>query len=195
MLVRTLQTIALLTVASVIALVIYCGSIGIRSVDDFHDYRAMQSVDDPIVVALAEETLTAGATTQEMLAIASPQWSESYGRCVVYGFTPERSYDHQTIVTVDGRVASARVGSCTWQWSFFDNTPIGVAEAVGHVRGLRDTMERMPEYAHYMQPLLDEQLDILGVHVNVTNEEAVLSVATEPGLQDFTNGKSILPAR
>ena len=195
MLVRTLQTIALLTVTSVIALAIYCGSNGIRSVDDFHNYRAMRSVRDPIVVALADGTLPAGATTQQMLAIASPQWSQNYGRCVVYGFTPERSYDHQSIVTVDGRVASAHVGSCTWQWSFYDNIPDDVAEAVGHVRGLRDTMERMPEYAHYMQPLLDEQLRILGVQVNSVNKKAEPSVATEPGLQDFTNGHSALPAR
>ncbi|MEZ6133801.1 MAG: hypothetical protein R3C53_02715 [Pirellulaceae bacterium] len=195
MLVRTLQTIALLATATVVAVAIYCGANGIRSVDDFHNYRVMRSVDDPIVIALADGTLPAGATTQEMLAIASPQWSENYGRCVIYGFTSERSYDHQTIVTIDGRVASAHVGSCTWRWSFYDNTPDDIAEAVGHVRVLRATMERMPKYAHDMQPLLDEQLDFLGVQVSSVKEEAEPSVATEPGLQGFTNGQSTLPPR
>ena len=195
MLVRSLQTIALLAIGITIALAIYCGANGIRSFDDFQNYRTMRSVGDPIVVALADGTLPAGATTQEMLAVASPQWSENYGRYVIYGFTPERSYDHQTIVTIDDRVASAHVGSCTWRWSFYDNIPDDVAEAVGQVRGLRSTMERMPEYAHYMQPLLDDQLEILGVQVNAANKKAEPSVAAEPGLQGFTNGQSTLPAR
>ena len=189
--VRTLQTITLLVITAVVAVAFYCGTSGIRSLDDFRNYRAMRSVSDPIVIALADGILPADATTQDMLAIASPQWSENYGRCVIYGFTSERSYDQHTIVTIDGRLASAHVGSCTWQWSFYNNIPDDVAEAVARVRDLRATMERVPEYAQYMQPLLDEQLDLLDVQVNSADKEAEPSGVTHLGERGVRNGRSI----
>ncbi|MCS7468013.1 hypothetical protein NZK35_15270 [Stieleria sp. ICT_E10.1] len=134
---------------------------GICSFDDFRNFRLMRSVSDPIVVAFADGQLGLGSTTQRMLCIDSPTWTENYGRCTIYGFAPKRGYDHRTVVAVDDRVVSARVGSCTWGWTFFDETPTDVADSVGVVRGLRDAIERMPEYAAILQPLLDDQLSSL----------------------------------
>ncbi|WP_345681673.1 hypothetical protein [Novipirellula caenicola] len=123
----------------------------------------MRSVPEPIVVALANGTLEAGSTTRQMMSIDTPSWTEDFGRCKIHGFAPEGSYDYRTIVTVDNRMVSADVGSCTWRWSFFDEIPDDIARSVGSVRGLRDAIERMPEHADKLQPLLDEQLSSLGI--------------------------------
>lgn len=96
------------------------------------------------MAALADGTLTLGSTRQQMLAIATPIWTEDYGRYKIYGFRPKPGYEGQAIVTVDDRLVSASVGSCTWSWSFFDETPQDVSEAVGAIRGLREVIERMP---------------------------------------------------
>ena len=172
MIVNAIKIFAFFSVAACVAIAIYCGANGIRSMEDFRNYRVMRSVADPVVVALADGSLVVGSTTQQLLAVETPNWTEDYGRCKIHGFTPERSYDHQTVVTVDGRIVSAHVGSCTWRWSFFDEIPDDVAKSVGSVRGLRDAIERMPEHAPIIQPLLDEQLAILGVQSVASTEEA-----------------------
>jgi hypothetical protein len=180
-LVHAIKTVAIMSVAACVAFAIYCGVNGIRSMDDFRNYRTMRSIPDPIVVALADGTLGLGSTTQQMLAIDSPSWTEDYGRCKIYGFTPERSYDHQTIVTVDNRIVSARVGSCTWRWSFFDETPDEIAESVAYARGLHNTIEQMPKYAAILQPLLDERLASLGVATDNKAEPSIGIGARLPG--------------
>lgn len=172
MIVRAITTVAFLSIAACIVLAICCGANGIRSMDDFRNFRAMQSVSDPVVVALADGSLMVGSTTQQMLAIDTPCWTKSYGRCEIHGFTPERSSGHQTVVTVDGRVVSAHVGSCTWRWSFFDEIPDDVAESVGSIRGLRDTIERIPEHTALLQPLLDDQLALLGMQLAEADAKA-----------------------
>ncbi|MCC9644345.1 hypothetical protein LOC71_18870 [Rhodopirellula sp. JC740] len=163
MIVHAIKIVAYLSVVACIGLAVYCGANGIRSVEDIHNFRVMRSVPDPVVVALADGSLAVGSTTKELLAVDTPAWTEDYGRCKIHGFTPERSYDRQTIVTVDGRIVSAHVGSCTWSWTFFDEMPEDVAEAVGSVRGLRYAIDLVPEHAAILQPLLDEQLASLGV--------------------------------
>ena len=172
MIVHLSKIVAFASVVACVALAIYCGANGIRSVQDFRNYRVMRSVSEPVVMALADGTLAVGSTTKQMLAVDTPFWTEDYGRCKIHGFAPERSYDDRTIVTVDDRIVSAHVGSCTWRWSFFDDMPDDVAESVGSVRGLRDTIERMPEHAAILQPLLDEQLGLLGVHPVASAQKA-----------------------
>jgi hypothetical protein len=164
MFVYAIKTVAIMSIAACVAIAVYCGVNGIRSLDDFRNFRVMRSVPDPIVVALADGTVNVASTTQQILSIDTPSWTEDFGRCRIYGFAPERSYDYRTIVTVDNRVVSAHVGSCTWRWSFFDEVPDDIAESVGSVRALRDSIERMPEHADILRPLLDEQLVSLGVY-------------------------------
>lgn len=167
---RTLTSIALLALGTLLASTIYLAAKGIRSIEDYRDYRAMRLVNDPVVLALADGTLPAGATTQEMLAIATPEWSEVYGRCTVYGFEREGSYAYQTIVTVDDRLVAAHVGSCTWGWSFYDDTPSEIRGALASVQHLRKAIQEMPEHAHLLQPTLDESLGILGMPRSPVNE-------------------------
>ncbi len=172
MFVHAIKTVAIMSVVACVAFVVYSGANGIRSVDDFRNFRVMRSVPDPIVVALADGTLSVGSTTQQMMSIDTPSWTEDYGRCKMHGFAHERSYDHRTIVTVDNRMVSVHVGSCTWRWSFFDEMPDDIAESVGSVRGLRDAIERMPEHAAMLRPLLDEQLSSLGVEQTAAGGKA-----------------------
>lgn len=181
-----IKIVALFSVLACAAFAMYCNANGIRSVEDFRNYRVMRSVPDPIVMALADESLTLGSTTQQMLAVDTPSWTEDYGRCKIHGFKPERSYDHQTIVTVDDLIVSAHVGSCTWRWSFFDEMPDKIAESVGSVRGLRDAIERMPEHAAILQPLLDKPLATLGVQPEARPEKAEPSDAPKDGRRVLT---------
>ena len=172
MIVHAIKIVAFVSVAACVALAVFCGANGIQSVDDFRNYRVMRSVPDPVVVALADRSLAVGSTTKQLLAVDTPSWTEDYGRCKIHGFTPKRSYDYQIIVTVDDRLVSARVGSCTWRWTFFDELPDKVAESVGAIRGLRDAIERMPEHAAILQPLLDTQLASLGAKLAESVSEA-----------------------
>ncbi|WP_461508659.1 hypothetical protein [Rhodopirellula baltica] len=132
----------------------------------------MRSVSSPVVVALADGSLAVGSTRRQLLAFDTPSWTEDYGRCKIDGFTPERDYDRQTVVTVDDRVVSAHVGSCTWQWSFFDEMPEDVAESVGSVRGLRYAIELVPEHAGILQPILDAELASLDVRPAASAQES-----------------------
>ena len=167
-----IKTIAVAAIATCVAIGVHCRVNGIRSFDDYRNFRAMRSVSDPIVVALADQSITAGSTISELLAIDTPTWTEDFGRCVVYGFTPKRSFDYQTVEAVDGHVVSARVGSCTWRWTFFDNTPDGISSSVASVRSLRKTIDQMPAYATIIQPLLDAELVSLGAAPTKPRTEA-----------------------
>ncbi|HBE62439.1 MAG TPA: hypothetical protein DDX19_06785 [Rhodopirellula baltica] len=172
MIVNAIRIIASFSVATCVAITIYCCANGIRSIDDFRNYRVMRSVSSPVVEALADGLLAVGSTRQQLLEIDTPSWTEDYGRCKIHGFTPERDYDRQTVVTVDDRVVSAHVGSCTWQWSFFDEMPEDVAESVGSVRGLRYAIELVPEHAGILQPILDAELKSLGVQSAASAQES-----------------------
>jgi hypothetical protein len=184
MMVQAIKFIAIALVLFGIGIVVYCSANGIGSIHDYRDFRAMRSVREPIVDALADGTLTLGSTRQQMLAIATPIWTEDYGRYKIHGYKPRPSYDRQTIVTVDDRLVSASVGSCTWSWSFFDETPQDVSETVGAVRGLREVIERMPQYAAILKPKLDEHLRTLGM-TKGDKESAELIRAPESELQGF----------
>ncbi|MEM6471713.1 MAG: hypothetical protein AAF802_19285 [Planctomycetota bacterium] len=171
MIVRAIKFVAFVGVVACAGFAVYCYANGIRSVREFRDYRMMRSVPDPVVVALANEKLTVGSTTKQLLAVDTPARTDDYGRCKIHSFKPERSYDHQTIVTVDGRIVSAHVGSCTWQWTFFNEMPDDVAESARFVQGLRHAIDLVPEHAAKLQPLLDEQLASLGVDKVATKKK------------------------
>lgn len=158
-----IKSVAIVCVAASVAAVGYCVKNHIRSTHDWRNFRAMRSQSAPIVVALADGSLTAGASTSQMFAIEAPVRAEDYGRCVIYGFAPDRSYDRRTVVTVDGFVVAAHAGSCTWHWTFFDHMPSDIADSVSSVNSLRSTIDRMPTYKHLLQPMLDAELAKLAV--------------------------------
>lgn len=67
------KSVAMLCVAASLLAVSYCWKNGIRSGDDWRNFRAMRSQNAPIVVALAGGFLTAGSSAREMLAIRQPR--------------------------------------------------------------------------------------------------------------------------
>jgi len=159
------KTAAVLAAAACLALVWFCAENRIHSISDFRNFRIMRSSNAPVVMALADGKLMAGSTTQQMLAIERPVWTHDYGRCKIYGFAPEQSYDHQTVIAVDGYLVSASVGSCTWRWSFFNHMPDEVADSVGHVRALRDLIDQMPQHATHLRPQLNKHYATLGIQI------------------------------
>jgi hypothetical protein len=166
MITTVIKSVAVLATLACVAFVWFCAQNRIHSVSDFRNFRIMRSINDPIVMALADGKLIAGSTTQQMLATENPVWTHDYGRCKIFGFVPERSYDHQTVMAVDGHLVSASVGSCTWRWSFFNQVPEEVADSVGHVRALRELIEQMPHIASHLRPQLDKHYAVLGIQVS-----------------------------
>lgn len=158
-----IKSVAISCVAAGLLAVFYCWTHGIRSADDWRNFRAMRSYNAPIVVALASGSLSAGSSTGQMLAVDTPAWAETYGRCVFYGFAPEGSYDRVTVATLDGVVVSAHAGSCTWHWTFFDQMPTEISRSVNSINSLRTTIDRLPAYRHLLQPLLEAELTKLAV--------------------------------
>lgn len=153
----TIKSVAVACLLAGVAVGYYCFKHNIRSLDDYRNFRSMRSDPSPIVAALADGTLTAGSTTAEMLAVARPAWTEDYGRYEVYGFA-YGGYENRTVAVLDGRLVAAGAGSCTWHWTFFDDTPSHIADAVGSVRGLRSVIDRMPQHKPSLQPMLDAEL-------------------------------------
>lgn len=171
LIVPLLTTAAFIGITTCVSVGIFCRANNIHSADDFRNYREMRSVTNPVVVAFADGLLTVGSTKQELLSLDTPYWTDSYGRCEIYGFMPKRSYDYQTVVTVNSRVVSAHIGSCTWRWTFCDEMPVEVADAVASVISLRAMIERMPDDKDVLQPMLDEKLAFLEMPLAETGRE------------------------
>ena len=190
MLKPALITVAVLSVAAFGAAVIFCSANGVALIGDLRNFRMMRAVDAPVVVALANGSLVEGSTVSQLLSTQQPEWTEEYGCFVTYGFTPVGSYDHYLVSAVDGRLVDAQVGSCTWRWTFFRNVPDDVAAAVGAVDGLRQSIDRMPERATVLQPLLDAELAKLTVASGATAVGATASPMAEPLAGAVSDGTS-----
>jgi hypothetical protein len=152
---RIVSIIVLFAIIAIGAITIFCAANGIWSRDDFYRYRMMRSTNEPIIDALADGTLHVGSTTREMLAIDSPDVVRDYGRCIRYSFAPANSYDYRTVTTLDGHIVAASVGSCTWYWDFFDELPEEFAQAIQIVRTLPQLVERNPQIAEHLTPMLE----------------------------------------
>lgn len=139
----------------------YCWRNGIHNVRDLENFRMMRSWEHPILHALQEHSIVVGTSLDVVRDIESPQWTEDFGRCQIFHYTPEGSYDRLVVVSVDNHVVSASAGSCTWHWTFFDNVPEDVRSAVGKVQGLRQTIELSPQFENILRPQLEQQMAIL----------------------------------
>lgn len=144
----------------------FCWFRGIRSVDDLRNYASMASLDDPVVMALARGEIVPGSPVEELLAIRQPSVTENYGRLVVHQYLPDLSYDYLQVQVLDGRVAAAYAGSCTWHWDFFDEVPANVSEAVANIRLVQTTIEQFPEKSGPLRKALHSNYAILGIPVD-----------------------------
>jgi hypothetical protein len=59
------------------------------------------------------------------------------------------------VTTLDGHIVAASVGSCTWYWDFFDELPEEFAQAIQIVRTLPQLVERNPQIAEHLTPMLE----------------------------------------
>jgi len=85
--------------------------------------------------------------------IEPPVWTDTYGPYSVYGFD-ERGYSWRTIVTHNDLAISATVGSCTWDWMFFENIPVSDLTRISHVRFLRQYLTKHPKLEYKLSLLI-----------------------------------------
>ncbi len=116
----------------------------------------------PFVESLADGKVFAGMLERDLLSLHTPEWTEMYGSYTTFGFMPQ-GYDYVTISTVNGRVTSARAGSCTWCWTFFEKTPNDVLESVHAIKSLRRAIGRSPSCESVLRPILWAQCVKLGI--------------------------------
>lgn len=144
----------------------FCWFRGIRSVEALRNYASMASLDDPVVVALANGEILPGSPIEDLLAIRQPTTTKNYGRLVVHQYSPDFSYDYLQVQVLDGRVAAAYVGSCTWHWDFFDEVPADVSAAAANIRSAQAMIERFPEKSGRIRKALHSNYMILGIPVD-----------------------------
>ena len=164
---RLLVITALTSVVVFATFMTFCATHDIHGPTDFRNYRIMRSSTHPVVIALADGSLVEGSRESALFAIATPVWTDDYGRYQIHGFAPKQSYDSITVQAIDGRLVAAGTGSCTWGWSFFYNVADDIALAASALDTLRDTIERRPEDAAMLKPCFDDVEFTLGIKSNL----------------------------
>lgn len=160
-----LKLVAALLGIAVVAILAWCNARGVWSLDEYRNYSAMSESDLPIVQSFRSGELRQGSTTAELLAVAQPEWTKHYGRVVHYYYTPRMCFEGMQIVAVDGRLAAARCGSCTWQWEFFQAVPEHLGLAVANVDYFQSLQERHPNLTAGLEPQLIEACNTLQMPV------------------------------
>jgi hypothetical protein len=151
----------------------FCWFRGIRSIEDLWSYASMASLDDPVVMALARGEILPGSPIEDLLAIRQPAATRNYGRLVVHQYMPDLSFGDLQVQVVDGRVAAARAGGCTWDWDFFDEVPQDIRHAYGRVLLLQSTIRYTEEDPSELEKELLAWSAQLGMPAEVKNVEDV----------------------
>jgi hypothetical protein len=151
----------------------FCWFRGIRSVEALRSYASMASLDDPVVVALANGEILPGSPIEDLLAIRQPTTSKEYGRLVVHQYMPDLSFGYLQVQVVDGRIAAARAGGCTWDWDFFDEVPQDVRHAYGRVLLLQSMIRYTEEDTSELEQQLQTWSAQLGMPADGRNVEEV----------------------
>jgi hypothetical protein len=120
-------------------------------------YEIVSHSDDALIHALFTGEIHIGSPIQSVTLKYPTQWTESYGPYTVCEFDESR-YSWRTLVAYDGRIVRASVGSCTWDWTFFDNLPSADATTISRVQHLRKYIASHPENAEKIRSLIQEQL-------------------------------------
>jgi hypothetical protein len=92
--------------------------------------------------------------------LKEPIWVESYGRYQVYGFE-ECGFSWNNLIADNQKIVMANVGSCTWDWTFFDKTPTNDFAKIEAVRALREHMAKFPQAEPNLKPKIQELLAAL----------------------------------
>lgn len=120
-------------------------------------YEIVSQSDDALIQALFTGEIHSGSPMQAVTIKYPPLWTKTYGPYCVYGFE-EPGYSWRTLVAYNGRVVRATVGSCTWDWTFFDSLPSADSTTISHVQYLRKAITNHPENAETIRKLIQEQL-------------------------------------
>lgn len=149
---HAILTIVLLIIVTLITVpIFFCASKGIWSRSDLDRYLAMRSSASPVMIALDSGRLRPGSSVEELLEIEPAVGQEEYGKCVIYHYTPQGSYDGMTVVTWNQKLTTASARSCTWHWDFFDTTPAWIREKVSSIKQSRKSRHLMPKYKKHFE--------------------------------------------
>jgi hypothetical protein len=112
---------------------------------------------DELTRQLFIEQIKHGTSIDSVVPLFSPVKIDSYGPYSVYQFD-ERGYSWRTLTTYDDKVVQASVGSCTWNWEFFDFIPADDAIKIGRIRVAREYVYDYPEEHARLAPLIQDLL-------------------------------------
>ena len=123
-------------------------------------HKIVSHSDDPLIHALFAGDIQPGALIQAVTSKLPPLRTETFGSYSIDDFD-EPGYSWRTLVTYDDRVVRATVGSCTWDWTFFDNLPSEALTTISRLRYLRKYLKNHPESEEMISRLIQEQLSKL----------------------------------
>jgi hypothetical protein len=93
---------------------------GIWTTRDYAIYQAMGYECHPVWKDLYWGKIRKGESLDSVLEAHPPVKIEHFGDFVALQYHPDRSFTGIEIIAKEGRVLSARAGSCTWACKFFD---------------------------------------------------------------------------
>jgi hypothetical protein len=96
-----------------------CAFLRITRPPDLEAYFGMASECDPVWKQFALRRFGAGDLADELFRRFPPTLRREFGRYGVYSYG--FGFTGLSVVTRDGKLLSARAGSCDWQFTFFSN--------------------------------------------------------------------------
>jgi len=97
-----------------------CWYFGIHSGRDFKAYVGMALECHPVWRDLALHRIYEGQPVDDVIKQTNPVLVVRHGRFVELGYQEPLSYTGVQIVAMEGTLARACAGSCTWDYTFFD---------------------------------------------------------------------------
>lgn len=102
-------------------LAVYCSSPDPVSAKRARDgYQYVSSSHDALVVELFRGEISVGTHVDKIVSRIAPHKIDYMGRYAIYEFS-DSNYEWKSLIARDDRVVCASVGSCTFDWTFFDS--------------------------------------------------------------------------
>ena len=98
-----------------------CWYFGISSTRDLKAYAGMALECHPVWRDLALHRIREGQSVDDVIAKTKPVYVVRHGRFDELGYQEPLSFTVVQLIAIDGRLARACTGSCTWDYTFFDS--------------------------------------------------------------------------
>lgn len=139
-----------LTIGTLAVVGLVCGACAFLRIShprDVEAYFEMAGECHPVWRQFALRRFTAGDSAAEFLRRFPPTYREEFGRYGLYSYhqSPDGiQFTGLSVITRDGRLLSARTGSCTWQFTFFHSDDAELdREYAAYEQSRREQRERL----------------------------------------------------